>query len=82
MLSSYSLISAREHCLSLPVVENFCRYFALYLLGKNFDPAYTTETRRPKVNYCFVNLEDAYEQYMLEPENKAFYERIEKMRPL
>ena len=82
MLSSYSLISAREHCLSLPVVENFCRYFALYLLGKNFDPAYTTETRRPRVNYCFVNLEDAYEQYLLEPENVAFFERIEKMRPL
>ena len=64
MSESYPLISAREHYLSIPVIENFCRYLACYLNGRTFAPAYTTETLRPKVHYCFVNLEDAYEQYM------------------
>lgn len=82
MSESYSLISAREHYLSIPVIENFCRYLACYLNGRTFAPAYTTETLRPKVHYCFVNLEDAYEQYMQEPDNAALIERSEEMRPL
>ena len=82
MSESYSLISAREHYLSIPVIENFCRYLACYLNGRTFDPAYTTETLRPKVHYCFVNLEDAYEQYMQEPHNATLIERSEEMRPL
>ena len=54
MSESYSLISAREHYLSIPVIENFCRYLACYLNGRTFDPAYTTETLRPKVHYCLA----------------------------
>lgn len=81
MPDSYDLISAREHYLSQPLVHNFCCYLALYLNGKEFSPHYTTELLKPRVNYVFVDLEDAYRQYRLEKDNEHFFIRSQELRP-
>lgn len=79
-LSGASLISAREHYLGSESVEGFCRYLAQFLAGRAFDPVYTTETLRPKAFYCIASLEDAYEQFMMEADNKAYFLRMQQLR--
>ncbi|HIU84460.1 MAG TPA: hypothetical protein IAC66_03720 [Candidatus Aphodousia gallistercoris] len=79
-LSATSLISAREHYLSCAPVDGFCRYLAQFLGGRLFDPVYTTETLRPKAFYCIAGLEDAYEQFLLEADNKAYFLRMQHLR--
>lgn len=61
MSESYSLISAREHYLMQPVVDAFTDYLAEYIAGRVFDPPYLTQTYRPKAQYCFTSLQDAWE---------------------
>lgn len=72
MSESYSLISAREHFLSQPVVSSFTSYLAEYIAGRVFDPPYLTQTYRPKAQYCFTSLEDAWDQYIQEDSNRRF----------
>ena len=55
------MISAREHYLMQPVVDAFTDYLAEYIAGRVFDPPYLTQTYRPKAQYCFTSLEDAWE---------------------
>ena len=76
MSESYSLISAKDHYLSQPVVGTFTSYLADYLEGRVFDPPYLTQTYRPKAQYCFTSLEDAWEQYIQELPNHDFQKRI------
>ena len=76
MSESYSLISAREHYLMQPVVDAFTDYLAEYIAGRVFDPPYLTQTYRPKAQYCFTSLEDAWEQYIQEAPNREFQNRL------
>ena len=76
MSESYSLISAREHYLMQPVVDAFTDYLADYIAGRVFDPPYLTQTYRPKAQYCFTSLQDAWEQYIQEVPNREFQERL------
>lgn len=72
MSESYSLISAREHFLSLPEVSAFADYLSDYIAGRAFNPPYLTQTYRPRVQYCFVSFEDAWDQYIQETTNRRF----------
>ena len=76
MTTDYDLISARYHFLTTDVVVDFCRYFADYLSGKPFDPPYLTQTHRPKCQYVFTSMEDAWGQYALESSNQDSYDRL------
>lgn len=76
MSTDYDLISARHHFLTTDVVVDFCRYFADYLSGKPFDPPYLTQTHRPKCQYVFTSMEDAWGQYALEASNLDSYDRL------
>ncbi len=70
------MISAREHYLMQPVVDAFTDYLADYIAGRVFDPPYLTQTYRPKAQYCFTSLQDAWEQYIQEVPNREFQERL------
>ena len=70
------MISAREHYLMQPVVDAFTDYLAEYIAGRVFDPPYLTQTYRPKAQYCFTSLEDAWEQYIQEAPNREFQNRL------
>lgn len=76
MWESDSLISAREHYLGLPEVKGFTDFLAQFIAGRVFDPPYLTQTRHPKVQYCFTSLEDAWDQYIQEEPNKSFQKRL------
>lgn len=76
MWESESLISAREHYLSQPEVQGFTDFLAQFIVGRVFDPPYLTQTKRPKAQYCFTSLQDAWEQYIQEEPNRAFQERL------
>lgn len=70
------MISAREHYLMQPVVDAFTDYLAEYIAGRVFDPPYLTQTYRPKAQYCFTSLQDAWEQYIQEAPNREFQNRL------
>ena len=76
MSESYSLISAKDHYLSQPVVADFVSYLADYFCGEIFDPPYLTQTLRPKACFCFTSLQDAWEQYIQMAPNHEFQERL------
>lgn len=76
MSANYDLISARHHYLSTDVVIDFCSYLADYLTVRGFEPPYTTQTYRPKCQYEFVSLEDAWRQSCSEKTSREMIERI------
>ena len=76
MLENCILPPARDHYLSLPVVDGFTSYLARRLAGCVFDPPYLTQLHRPKIEYCFTSIQDAWEQYIQEPPNVQFEQAI------
>ena len=76
MLENCILPPARDHYLSLPVVDGFTSYLARWLAGRVFDPPYLTQLHRPKIEYCFTSIQDAWEQYIQEPPNVKFEQTI------
>ena len=76
MWESYSLISAREHYLTQLEVEGFTDFLSDFISGRAFDPPYLTQTYRPKVQYCFTSVQDAWEQYIQEVPNRDFQRRL------
>lgn len=77
MSADYDLISARAHYVSTPQVVDFCHYLADYLCGRLFESPYLTQTYKPKCQYVFVSLQDAWEQYGLEKANQEVLKRLE-----
>ena len=76
MLENCILPPARDHYLSLPVVDAFTSYLARWLAGRVFDPPYLTQLHRPKIEYCFTSVQDAWEQYIQESPNFTFEQAI------
>ncbi len=74
------LFTAKDHYLYVKPVADFCDYFAEYLAGRPFCPPYTTEVLKPKTSYCFLSLEDAWQQYLLEPANCLLEEKMQALR--
>lgn len=79
-MSSQYLISAKEYYLSIDVVDAFALFLADYLSTRVFDSPYLTENLRPKTHYCFVSIQDAYEQFMMEQKNIDLEARADQYR--
>ncbi len=79
-MSDNYLISAKEHYLSIEVVDAFAHYLADFLSTRAFASPYLTENLRPKTHYCFVSIQDAYEQFMMEPKNVELETRADQFR--
>lgn len=79
-MSSQYLISAKEYYLSIDVVDAFSHFLADYLSARAFESPYLTENLRPKTYYCFVSIQDAYEQFMMEQKNIDLEARADQYR--